>query len=64
MQVTSFNDNEAYESDKEEQKGNDLKVNGCIYIYILFEKQCLSLKKHTKLILNYYIANYLNKNKY
>jgi len=25
MQVTSFNDNEAYESDKEEQKGNDLK---------------------------------------
>ena len=35
MQVTSFNDNEAYESDKEEQKGNDLKVNGCIYIYIV-----------------------------
>ena len=26
MQITSFNDNEAYESDKEEQKGNDLKV--------------------------------------
>jgi len=25
MQITSFNDNEAYESDKEEQKGNDLK---------------------------------------
>ena len=38
MQVTSFNDNEAYESDKEEQKGNDLKVNCCIYIYIYCSK--------------------------
>ena len=41
MQVTSFNDNEAYESDKEEQKGNDLKVNGCIYIYIYIVRKTM-----------------------